>query len=178
MGPKSETLKNLDEYLDLVDKDDNVVKKMKRSEVYKKGLSNFRTVNAFLINSKGQIWIPRRAKNKRIFPLCLDMSMGGHVKSKEMYDQAFKREVKEELNIDIDKINYRILGKVTPSENNISCFSTIYEIKSDKTPSYNKDDFTEYFWLTPIEIINKIEEGDKAKSDLPKLIKIFYPQKT
>ncbi len=34
-------LKNLDEYLDLVDKDNRVVEKMKRLEVYKKDLSNF-----------------------------------------------------------------------------------------------------------------------------------------
>jgi len=66
----------LDEYLDLVDENDNVIGKKKRSEVYAKNLSNFRVVNAFVINSKGEIWIPRRAKNKRMFPLCLDMSMG------------------------------------------------------------------------------------------------------
>jgi isopentenyl-diphosphate delta-isomerase len=163
-----------DEYLDLVDKNDKVIGKMKRSEIYVKDLSNFRTINVFLINSKGQIWIPRRTVTKRVFPLCLDMSVGGHVESGETYDQAFKREVKEELNIATDSVDYHILGKVTPDEDNISCFSTVYEIKSDEIPNYNKDDFTEYFWLTPTEIINKINQGDKAKSDLPKLVRIFY----
>ena len=163
-----------DEYLDLVDKNDKVIGKMKRSEIYVKDLSNFRTINVFLINSKGQIWIPRRTVTKRVFPLCLDMSVGGHVESGETYDQAFKREVKEELNIATDSVDYHILGKVTPDEDNISCFSTVYEIKSDEIPNYNKDDLTEYFWLTPTEIINKINQGDKAKSDLPKLVRIFY----
>lgn len=166
----------IDEFLDLVDKNDKVVGKMKRSEVYTKGLSNFRTVNVFLINSKGQIWIPRRVANKRIFPLFLDMSVGGHVESGETYDKAFKRELNEELNLDSGKVEYRILGKVTPSKNDTSCFSTIYEIRMDSAPDYNKDDFVEYFWLAPKEILEKIKNGDNAKSDLPKLVKMFYPQ--
>lgn len=165
---------SLDEYLDLVDKNDKIIGKMRRSEVYAKNLSNFRTINVFLVNSKGEIWIPRRTAIKRVFPLCLDMSVGGHVESGETYDQAFKREVMEELNIDTDKVDHRILGKVTPHKNDISCFSTIYEIKSDRTPDYNRGDFIEYFWLTPAEVINKIKQGDRAKSDLPKLIRIFY----
>ena len=155
MGLKSEIDKDsqTDEYLDIVDKDDLIVGKMKRSEVYKKDLPNHRIVNAFVINSKGQIWIPRRAANKRILPLYLDASMAGHVKSGETYDQAFNRELREELNIDADKIEFRILGKVTPRNNKTSCFSTIYEVKSDLTPKFNENDFVEYFWLTPREIL-------------------------
>lgn len=34
----------IDEYLDLVDKQDNVIGKMRRSEVYEKNLSNFRVI--------------------------------------------------------------------------------------------------------------------------------------
>lgn len=165
---------SIDESLDLVDTNDKVIGKMSRSEVYDKGLSNFRTINVFLVNSKGQIWIPRRSANKKTFPLCLDMSVGGHVESGESYSKAFKRELNEELNIDSDRVKYRVLGKVTPIENGVSCFSTIYEIKSDSTPDYNKGDFIEYFWLTPKEILEKINVGDKTKSDLPKLIKTFY----
>lgn len=166
----------LDEYLDLVDEKDNVIGKMKRSEVYKKDLSNFRVVNAFIVNSKGEIWIPRRTANKRVFPLCLDMSMGGHVESGESYDDTFKRETQEELNLDIDKIKYKFLGHLTPKADGVSAFMKVYEIKMDKAPNYNKNDFVEYFWLTPKALFDKIEKGEKTKSDLPKLIKNFYKQ--
>lgn len=164
----------LDEYLDLVDENDNIIGKKKRSEVYAEHLSNFRVVNAFVVNSKGEIWIPRRTADKRIFPLCLDMSMGGHVESGETYKQTLKRETEEELNINTDNVSIRLLGHLTPQKDSVSAFMNVYEIKMDEAPNYNKNDFVEYFWLTPKMLFERIANGDKTKGDLPKLVKIFY----
>lgn len=163
-----------DEYLDLVDEKDNVIGKKLRSEVYAEGLSNFRVVNAFIVNSQGKLWIPLRGPNKRIFPLSLDMSMGGHVESGETYDQAFMRETQEELGIDTNVIPWKMLGHITPGSDGVAAYMNVYEIRSDTSPNYNPDDYTEYFWLTPKEVLEKIETGTKTKDDLPKLIKIFY----
>lgn len=164
----------LDEYLDLVDEDDKVIGRKKRSEIYAENLTNFRVVNVFVVSSKGEIWIPRRAPNKRIFPLCLDMSVGGHVESGETYEDALRRELKEELDLDIDKASYRFLGHLTPQEHGVSAFMRVYEIKMDETPNYNKGDFIKYFWLTPKALFERLAKGDKAKDDLPKLVRIFY----
>ena len=163
-----------EEYLDLVDENDNVIGKKRRSEVYAEGLSNFRVVNAFIINSKGEIWIPRRSANKRIFPLCLDMSMGGHVESGETYEDTLKREIWEELNLDIIQVSYTFLGHLTPQENGVSAFMNVYEIKMDEEPDYNKEDFIEHFWLIPQALLEQLANGDKSKEDLPKLVVIFY----
>jgi len=162
-----------DEYLDLVDENDNVIGKKRRSDVYKENLNNIRVINAFLINEKGQIWIPRRSRDKRIFPSCLDMSVGGHVESGETYEEAFARETKEEINIDVSSVEYKELGAVTPKEG-VFAFMKVYEIKYNEAPDYNKDDFVEYFWLTPKEVLEKIESGEKSKGDLPILIKHFF----
>jgi isopentenyl-diphosphate delta-isomerase len=81
-----------DEILDLVDENDIVVASRPRSEIYAENLHNFRVINAFLVNGNGEIWTPRRTAHKRIFPLALDMSVGGHVESGETYDEAFARE--------------------------------------------------------------------------------------
>jgi isopentenyldiphosphate isomerase len=164
-----------DEYLDLVDENDVVVGKELRSEVYAQGLNNFRVVNAFLINHEGKIWIPRRSAHKRIFPLCLDMSMGGHVESGETYDEAFKRELMEELNIDADKNEWKLLAHLTPRGDGVSAFMNVYELQSADNPRYNPEDFIEYFWLTPEELFKKIKEGEKTKGDLPILVNKFYP---
>ena len=163
-----------DEYLDLVDENDRVVGKKLRSEVYAERLSNFRVINAFVVNAAGELWIPRRTADKKIFPLCLDVSAGGHVESGETYDQTFKREVAEELNIATDTVPVHCLGHLTPQKDNVSAFMNVYEIRMNAAPNYNPDDFFEYFWLTPQALLERIERGDKAKSDLQKLVKKFY----
>ena len=163
-----------DEILDIVDEYDIIIGQKKRSQVYQEGTVNFRVVNAFLINSLGEIWLPRRTAHKRIFPLCLDMSMGGHLEMGETYEDALKRELKEELNIELNQVNYRLLGYLTPYKHHVSAFMKVYEISSDTTPTYNRDDFIESFWLTPQAAFDKIDNGELAKSDLPKLISCFY----
>ncbi len=159
-----------DEYLDLVDENDVVIGKKLRSEVYAEDLNNFRVVNAFLMNSKGEIWIPRRAATKRIFPDCLDMSMGGHVESGETYDLAFKRETSEELNIDTDIANVEEIGTLTPAKNSVSAFMKLYIIHTDTAPNYNPDDFTEASWIRPEALLSNISKGEKTKGDLPTLV--------
>ncbi|MBI2148207.1 NUDIX hydrolase [Candidatus Woesearchaeota archaeon] len=167
------SLQNDDEFLDLVNENDEVIGKEKRSKVYSSGIHNYRVINAFVVNSKGQLWIPRRTSTKKIFPLGLDISVGGHVESGEDYAESFKREVKEELNVDIDSVNWKFLGKLTPKEG-VSSFMKVYEIDLEEVENYNKEDFISYEWLYPAEVLEKIKLGDKTKDDLPKIIKLIY----
>lgn len=166
-----------DETLDLVNADDVVIGSKLRSEVYQEDLSNFRVINAFIKNSQGQLWIPRRTAHKKLFPSCLDVSVGGHVESGTTYDETFRKETMEELNIDINTVEHRLLGKLTPHRDHVSAFMQVYEISSDATPTYNPEDFTEYYWLTPQEFFEKFKQGEKVKGDLPQLIRAFYLNK-
>jgi isopentenyl-diphosphate delta-isomerase len=163
-----------DEYLDIVDTNDYVIGTKRRSEIYALKMSSFRVINLFIKNTSGQLWIPRRAATKRIFPLCLDVSMGGHVESGETYFEALSRELKEELNMEIRNYQYSFLGKLTPHGNNVSAFMKVYEIQSNKSPDYNKKDFVDSQWLFPAEVINMLRHGDNGKDDLIKLITHFY----
>lgn len=169
------TARSSDEYLDLVDRNDQVIGRKLRSEVYAGGLTNFRVINAFLRREDGRLWIPRRGPTKRIFPLALDMSVGGHVESGESYDAAFRRETQEELGLDVTQVPYRLVGHFTPHEHGLSAFMRVYEIRSSDVPNYNREDFVEWIWLTPKEVLDRIEAGDTPKSDLPKLVRLVYP---
>ncbi|MBD2518286.1 NUDIX domain-containing protein [Nostoc sp. FACHB-973] len=162
------------EILDIVDESDCVIGQKKRSEIYSQGLWNFRVVNAFVVNSLGQLWIPRRSAQKQIFPLCLDVSMGGHVESGETYEDALQRELEEELNLYLNMVNTQLLGYLTPHEYQVSAFMKVYEITLDCEPDYNKNDFIESFWLSPSDLIEWLNKGEPAKSDLIKLVQIFY----
>ena len=154
---------NFDEILDIVDRNDLVIGQKNRSEVYAAGMVNFRIVNAFLINSSGQIWLPRRSAQKRIFPMGLDMSMGGHVETGENYQSAFRRELYKELNLDLEECCWRTLGYLTPYRDQVSAFMTVYEIRTDSPPLYNRDDFIEAFWMMPEKALSRIEQGGSSQ---------------
>jgi len=164
----------IEEILDLVDDNDNVIGQMARNDVYKRGLKNFRVINVFLKNDKAELWIPRRTAQKSLFPLHLDLSTGGHVESGESYDEAMQREVLEEINLDVNTVEYTTLGHLKPNEHDVSAFMKVYEIKTNTSPNFNSDDYVEGNWMMPKNVLARLENGDKGKSDLPKIIKHFY----
>ena len=56
-----------EEILDIVDQNDEVITSMPRSEVYAQKLfSQMRSVWLLMKNSKGELWIPRRALDRKI----------------------------------------------------------------------------------------------------------------
>lgn len=165
------------ELLDIVDDDDCVIGQAERSEIYKGDINepkNIRVIDAFIKNDKGQLFIPRRQSNKRLFPSCLDTSVGGHVDAGEEYETALIREAEEELHIDLHTMPFILLGKMTPKEDGAKAFIQVYEIKSNITPAYNIDDFSDSYWLYPHEILEMIEKGDGFKGNLPIILKKFY----
>jgi isopentenyldiphosphate isomerase len=167
-----------DEILDVVNEQDQVIGSMLKGDVDIEKLifknQAIRAVWLFIRNDHGKLWIPRRTKHKVLFPGGLDGSMAGHITQGETYEQALHREVAEELNIDLSKYEYKQLGYFSPFKNGLCAFTKVYELRSNESPKYNKDDFCEYFWLTPQEVLELIEGGEPAKSNLPLLIRLCY----
>ena len=159
-----------DELLDLVDSQDKVVGHVLRSKMWENRISNVRVVNAFLMNEKNELWIPKRTAHKKIFPSCLDFSVGGFVMSGETYQQAFERETQEELNVDISLSNYSFLFPLTPHEHKVSCFMHIYCIRTNSMPKYNKNDFDSSSWMSIDELKRLIADGVPVKGDLHEVL--------
>src|SRR5260221_11234726 len=86
------------EYLDIVDENDNVIGKSLYEDVYK-NLSHHRVVHVLLFNVKRELLVQLRTFNKPRNGGTWVSSAGGHVKAGETYEEAAKRETKEELGI-------------------------------------------------------------------------------
>lgn len=166
-------MSGVDELLDLVNEQDDVIGQVRRSEAWARRLS-VRGVNAFVRNSRGQLWLPRRTADKRNYPSCLDMSVGGHVESGEDYLTCFRRETQEELRWDIDTLNWREIAAFSPFETTLSCFMRVYEIQSETAPDYNPADFSEALWLTPRQFLARVAGGEAVKGDLTELVRRCY----
>lgn len=162
-----------EEILDVVDEHDVVVRQATRAEIYANNLP-FRAINVLIENDKGELWIPRRVASKKLFPLALDMSVAGHVGAGETYEYALRRELEEELFLNLDDVDWSYLGYLSPFKDGSVAFVKAYTIRMNDVPSYNKNDYCEAYWLTPQEVMNRIEQGEKTKSDLPVLLKTFY----
>jgi len=170
-----------DERVDVVNVNDEVLRTIYRAEVRRAGFKSFAQrdeyfrATSLLIrrNRCGSLWIPRRSKEKASLPLALDFSTSGYVSSGESYLDALIREVSEEINLIVQTKELRYLGKLTPQIGG-AFFTEIYEIEREDEPEYNRDDFCECAWLQPCELLEKLAQGDQAKSDLPLAIKTFY----
>ena len=150
---------NKNEILDMVDNDDNVITSKNRKDIELEKEKNIRSVNMLICNEKRELWIPKRANNKKYYPLCLDFSAGGYVKSGESYSQAITREVKEELNINLEDHQFEITGYYSPYKHFVSCFMTVYIMRSNLVPHYNKLDFISYDWYEPENIVDMFAMG-------------------
>lgn len=157
-----------EEILDLVNAKDQVIGTIPRSEFYRledESLGYIRAAELFIINQRGQLWIPTRTANKTIAPNGLDYSMGGHVSSGEDYLTSALRETEEELNLQLQPMDLQLIHKFRPQPG-LPYFRSLYIFRSNQEPEYNRDDFVSAAWLAPADVIAAIKSGTPAKTSL------------
>jgi 16S rRNA (adenine1518-N6/adenine1519-N6)-dimethyltransferase len=88
------------ERLPVVDKSDRIRGYASRSEVHGNNLRH-RAVHILIFNQVGDVYLQQRSRWKDRHPLKWDSSAAGHVIAGENYDETARRELKEELGIDV-----------------------------------------------------------------------------
>ncbi|MBI3051440.1 NUDIX domain-containing protein [Candidatus Woesearchaeota archaeon] len=125
-----------EEYLDIVDEEDNVVRQATWKEMMDRKLLH-RTANVFVLNSKGELFVHRRAEHLRLYPGLWDVKVGGSVRAGESYEDAGKREVMEETGATNVKLTEIFRIKYRKPEHNVNrcVFKCVYDgkIKIDET---------------------------------------------
>jgi len=100
------------EYLEILDeKGDKTGGSKSFNEVHEQGFIH-RTVHVWILNSKKELLIQKRAKNKRAHPGCWDISAAGHISAGQTSLEAAQREVMEELGIEISESKFKFLFTV------------------------------------------------------------------
>ena len=88
------------EQFPVVDENDEIRGYASRSEVHGNNLRH-RAVHILVFNRAGDVYLQQRSRWKDRHPLKWDSSAAGHVTAGESYDETARRELKEELGIDV-----------------------------------------------------------------------------
>lgn len=91
-----------EEQIDVLDEKGNKTGKVvSKTEVHKSGLWH-RTVHVWFLNSKNQLLLQRRAKQKINHPGMWDISVAGHISAGQTSKEAAEREIQEEIGTHLD----------------------------------------------------------------------------
>ncbi len=158
------------EFLDIVDKDDKVIGKAPRNEIYEKKLMH-RIVHILLFNQEGKMALQLRSEECSFCPLHWSTAVGGHVSSGESYEKAALREYKEELGTtsDITLLYKDFYDDARGLAKFLSTFKAIYEGEFKLESKVLK---VEYFTID--EIKEMIEKGEKFHPELLFLLKKHF----
>ncbi len=116
-------------------------------------------VKICIFNDKGEMLIQKRSEQKREFPLLWDLTACGSAISGEHSEVAIKREVKEELGLDICIESLKLFFTIYDNDWFADVFILKENVDIDKL-SFQKEEVKEAKWASKDEILDKIKNGE------------------
>lgn len=114
------------ERFDVVDEANQVIGQASRHEVHAQHLRH-RAIHLFVFNRHGDLFLQKRSRWKDANPGRWDSSAAGHLNAGEEYEATAHRELKEELGIEVDTMEY--VGELPASPATGQEFIRLYETK-------------------------------------------------
>jgi len=90
------------EFFDIVDENDNIIGRATRRQVHKNKKLIHRSVGVAVFDDRGRIFLQKRSITKDTEPLKWTISCSGHVISGDTYKETARRELTEELGVDLE----------------------------------------------------------------------------
>jgi isopentenyl-diphosphate delta-isomerase len=173
---------NKEEYVLLVDEQDNEIGSMEKMEAHRKGLLH-RAFSVFIFNTKGELLLQQRAASKYHSPLKWTNTCCSHQRKNETTLQAAARRMQEEMGITCNvslsytfiykadvgqglfehELDHVLIGTTTQTtipfnKNEVHAvrFASLEDI--EKEMSINPEDFTKWFLITFSDLRKYISE--------------------
>lgn len=144
-----------EEYFDLLDENGNKTGKTKlRSEVHRDG-DWHRAVHIWIINSNGDVFLQRRCATKDSNPNMLGGSCAGHLTAGDDSLTGAIRELKEELDLDVNKEDLKLIKTIKSSSKYTDTFinnefDDMYILRTDKKiedMKFQEDEISEIMYI-------------------------------
>ncbi len=157
--------------MDIVDGKDEVVGQVDKEDVYKKLLCH-RIVHVLIFNDEGKMALQLRHPNLSFAPNHWSTTVGGHVQSGESYEEAAKREMMEEIGIELpleyfSKDFYQVPGR--PDK-----FFVSYKAKYEGPFQLEEGAVVKVDYFTIDQIKSMIDQGEKFHPELLYLLKKYF----
>ena len=153
----------MDEYVILVDENDNPIGKEEKVKCHLPNGKLHRAFTALIFNNEGKLLLTKRSDKKMLWPGYWDGTVASHPRESETYVSSAERRMPEEIGIDckmnyMNKFEYHVPYKDIGSENEI-CGTLIGIVDDFDETCLIKDEISEIKWIDPDELKNELEQN-------------------
>lgn len=145
------------EIFDVVDDNDQVVEQARRGEVHSNKNMIHRSIGVAVFDSQNRILLQKRSVLKDTDPQKWTISCSGHVGAGQSYEESAKRELKEELGIEVPII---YLCKYLGRAQNETEMTVLYKAYCDGPFTYQIAEIDEVKFFSQKELKEKVKSGE------------------
>ena len=156
----------MEEYVILVDQDDNPIGKEEKVKCHLPNGKLHRAFTALIFNGEGKLLLTKRSESKMLWPNDWDGTVASHPRESETYVLSAERRMPEEIGVAckmnyVNKFEYHVPYKDIGSENEI-CGTLIGMVDDFDESSLIKDEISQIKWINPDELKNELGQNNDA----------------
>ena len=153
----------MDEFVILVDENDNPIGKEEKVKCHLPNGKLHRAFTALIFNKEGKLLLTKRSDSKMLWPGDWDGTVASHPREGETYVSSAERRMPEEIGITcqmnyVNKFEYHVPYKNIGSENEI-CGTLLGVVDDFKESSLIRDEISAIKWISPDELKHELENN-------------------
>lgn len=160
-----------EEWFDVVDENDEVIVRATRAEVHRRGLLH-RAVHVLVFNRRGEVFLQKRSTKKDRQPGLWDSSASGHVDSGEDYDSCARRELREEIGLELAAPPRRLF-KLAASAETDQEHVWVYRCQAEGPFTLHPDEIERGDWFAPDRVTRWMRERPR---DFATALLVIWPK--